>query len=303
MQNEEICWTHDGHTCAVGMCRTGRGPTVILLPALSSISSRAEMEPIQSQLSDTFTTVAIDWPGFGTLPKPAVDWRPLIYDVFLDHLLTQIVPDACAVIAAGHAAGYVLRHLARDSTSQVKVVLLSPTWRGPLPTMVGRRWRIFSRMGRGFDHPLWGQILYRMNVNRLVIGLMARGHVYADKHWLDARRMAQKLAVTQARGARFSSARFVTGCLDPFESREEQLMFAKRVAVPVLMLYSGVAPKRSRLEMEALRDALPKGSTVRVAQGKLSFYEEFPEQAIGAIRVFLGESNSEKVDVDAVTEG
>ena len=72
----EIAWTWDGEAVRVGAERTGAEPTVLLLPALSSISTRAEMRPLAERLAPAFATVAVDWPGFGDRPRPRVDWRP-----------------------------------------------------------------------------------------------------------------------------------------------------------------------------------------------------------------------------------
>jgi len=98
--------------------------------------------------------------------------------------------------------------------------------------------------------------------------------------------MEEKLAVTRPSGARHASARFVTGRLDPFGSREEQAKAVQRVVVPMLNLFSKNAPAKSRAEMEALA-MLPNVKTVRLPEGKLSFYEEFPAEAAGVIREFL----------------
>jgi hypothetical protein len=98
--------------------------------------------------------------------------------------------------------------------------------------------------------------------------------------------MEEKLDVTRAPGARHASARFVTGRLDPFGSREEQAKAVQHVVVPMLNLFSENAPAKSRAEMEALA-MLPNVRTVRLPQGKLSFYEEFPEEAAEVIREFL----------------
>jgi len=286
MAHEEITWSCDGRDLSIGLDRAGMGPSVLLLPALSSISTRREMHPLQQRLAQSFTAIAIDWPGFGEQPKPYVDWRPEIYEAFLTHLLTHVVPNPFAIIAAGHAAGYALKHVAKSGPSAGRLVLLSPTWRGPLPTMVGRNHALFSRMSRGFDPPLLGPMLYGLNVNRLVVGMMARGHVYADSNWLRGNRMEEKLVVTRAPGARHSSARFVTGQLDPFSSREEQTRAAQRITVPILNLFSKNAPAKSRAEMEELAMA-PNVRTVRLPQGKLSFYEEFPEETADVIRESL----------------
>ena len=284
MSNEVIrC---DGQECTVDIDRAGTGREILLLPALSSISTRRELRALQAILAASFSTIASDWPGFGERQKPFVDWRPQIYEAYLSHLLTHVVPRPFAIVAAGHAAGYVVKHCARHPDAAARLVLLSPTWRGPLPTMMSGDRPVFAKLARAFDPPLLGAMLYRLNVNRFVVGMMARGHVYGDPRWLDGKRMTEKLAVTRASGARHGSARFVTGRLDPFRSREEQLAAAKRLAVPTLVMFAETAPRKSRLEMEALA-ALPNIRTERVARGKLSFYEEFPEDTVAVIRAFL----------------
>jgi len=244
------------------------------------------MQPLQERLATDFTTVSVDWPGFGELAKPRVDWRPEIYDAYVTDLFTRIVPSPYAVIAAGHAAGYLLRHCARHQPCAERLVLMSPTWRGPLPTMVGGERPLFRKIVKAFDPPLVGPILYRLNVNRWVIGMMARGHVYSDPSWLRGARLKEKLAVARAPGARHASVRFVTGRLDPFRSRKEQMEAVQGVTTSILNLFAETAPNKSRLEMEAL-SALPGVDTARLPQGKLSFYEEFPEQSAEAIRAFL----------------
>lgn len=286
MIHEEIAWRADGHAFSIGLDRMGTGPTVLLLPALSSISTRREMQPLQERLAQSFTTIAIDWPGFGEQGKPYVDWRPEIYAQYLNYLLTQVVSNPVGIIAAGHAASYVFKQLATHPPVCEWLVLLSPTWRGPLPTMANGNRAIFPKIARAFDPPLLGAMLYGLNVNRLVIGMMARGHVYADPAWLKGRRMLGKLAVTRTPGARHSSARFVTGYLDPFQSRNEQLDAVRHIHVPMLNLFAEAAPKKSRLEMEALA-ALPNIKTERLPHGKLSFYEEFPDAAVKAINAFV----------------
>lgn len=244
------------------------------------------MQPLQEGLARSFSTVSIDWPGFGDLPKPYVDWRPEIYQAYLNHVLTQVVPNPAAIIAAGHAAGYVIRHCAEHERAAQRLVLLSPTWRGPLPTMMGGDRPLFHRIAKAVDPPVLGPMLYRLNVNQFVIGMMARGHVYADPAWLNRPRMAAKLSVTRVPGARHGSIRFVAGRLDPFRSRDEQLAAVQRVDIPMLNLFARTGPTKSRLEMEALA-AMPNVQTVQLPRGKLSFYEEYPDETAEAVSEFL----------------
>ena len=142
----EIVWTWAGKTIQVGLERLGAGPILLLLPALSSISTRSEMRPLQQRLASTFTTVSVDWPGFGDQPKPCVDWRPEAYSAFLDHLVTRVIPKSLCYRrrrARGGLRACPGRHCAG---SMGRLCLVAPTWRGPLPTMMGKRNAAFARI-------------------------------------------------------------------------------------------------------------------------------------------------------------
>src|SRR6266571_147581 len=163
------------------------------------------MSPLQQRLSSHYRTVAIDWPGFGDRPRPPLDWTPEAYRVFLAFIFGEVTSLPFAVIAAGHGATYVLAHACAHPTCLQRLVLIAPTWRGPLPTMMNGHRPIFDRICRMVDRPALGPLLYKLNVNRLVVRYMAAGHVYLDPAWLSGERLQQKLAVTHARGARHAS--------------------------------------------------------------------------------------------------
>jgi pimeloyl-ACP methyl ester carboxylesterase len=286
MHSGQLTWTWRGKTIELGFDTNGQGPTVLLLPALSSISTRREMWPLQERLSSHYRTVSVDWPGFGDQPRPAVDWIPAAYAAFLEYILKAVVPSPHAVLAAGHAATYALAHACARPNSLGRLVLLAPTWRGPLPTMMNGRRPFFSRLCKSVDLPLLGPLLYKLNVNRVVVRFMAAGHVYADPAWLSGERLREKLAVTRARGSRYASIRFVTGALDPVDTRAQFLTLARQVAIPVLTVYGDQTPPRSRAEMEAL--AMVDGmQSVRLPEGKLSLHEEFAAQVAQVVAPFL----------------
>jgi pimeloyl-ACP methyl ester carboxylesterase len=69
-------WSWQGQDLVIGLDEVGDGALVLLLPALSSISTRGEMRPLMERLESQFRVVAIDWPGFGTRPRPNVHWMP-----------------------------------------------------------------------------------------------------------------------------------------------------------------------------------------------------------------------------------
>ena len=113
------------------------------------------------------------------------------------------------MIANGHAAGYALAQTCARPGS-FGLVLVGATRPGPLPTMMGGRRPFFNRLCKWIDLPLFGPLLYKLNVNTFVVRFMAAGHVYAEPKWLSGDRLREKLAITRARGARSASVRFVT---------------------------------------------------------------------------------------------
>src|SRR5262245_42983538 len=284
-------WSWRGNTIRLGADASGNGPKLLLLPALSSISSRREMRPLQDRLAARYSTLAVDWPGFGEAARPQVDWTPEAYAAFLAFVLNSVVLHPHAIIAAGHAATYVLKHAAGAVAQPTRLVLVAPTWRGPLPTMAGGHRPFFDRLCRLVDRATVGPLIYRLNVNPFVVRRMGAGHVYSDPAFLDEERLRQKLAVVRADGARFASVRFVTGRLDPLASREAFLDVARRAGAPILLVYGADTPPKSRAEMEALA-AVSGVRTARLPRGKLAVHEEFPDTTLSAIEPFLAEGSA-----------
>ena len=195
MASTTLEWTWRGNTIRLAADACGSGPKLLLLPALSSISTRREMRPLQERLAARYSTLAVDWPGFGEAARPQVDWTPDAYTDFLAFVLSSVMPHPHAIIAAGHTATYVLKHAASTSEPTARLVLIAPTWRGPLPTMAGGHRPLFDRLCRLVDVPALGPLVYRLNVNRLVVRYMGAGHVYSDPAFLNEERLRQKLAV------------------------------------------------------------------------------------------------------------
>jgi pimeloyl-ACP methyl ester carboxylesterase len=286
---KRVLYKSDGCEITLGLEEAGSGPSIVLLPALSSISTREEMHPLLDRLASKFHVVSVDWPGFGGYQRPKRDWSPDALSAFLDWFLTETMLQPHAIIAAGHAATYALHQAARRPGTTGRLVLVAPTWRGPLPTVLNGQRPWFARIRAILDLPVVGQLLYRLNVSPFVILKMARAHVYDDAHWLSGQRLSAKLAVTRTEGARYGGVRFVTGGLDRVESRASFLELARRANVPILVLYGDQTPRKSRAEMEALA-GIPGVRIERLPRGKLAIHEEFADSVADAAMAFLCES-------------
>ena len=146
MDTRAVNWSWGGKAIRLNSTEGGTGQAILLLPALSSISTRHEMRPLQERLAREYSTFSIDWPGFGDEARPQMDWAPEVFTAFLSFLLTSVVREPHAIIAAGHAAGYVLKHAAGAPQVVPRLVLVAPTWRGPLRTMMGDHRLFFDRL-------------------------------------------------------------------------------------------------------------------------------------------------------------
>jgi len=286
MSAQTIRYATGGREIELGLEAIGSGASVVLLPALSSISTRAEMRPLAERLASGYRVTCADWPGFGDRPRDRADWSPRMLSEFLHWLLAVRLTPPHRIVAAGHAATYALYEAAHNPGTIERLVLVAPTWRGPLPTMMGGERPWFKRVRALVDAPALGPLLYRINVSRLIVAMMAREHVYADAGWLSREREAAKIAVTRAPGARHASVRFVSGALDRVDTREAFLDLARRARVPLLAVYGEQTPRKSLAEMQALTE-LAAIKTERLPRGKLAIHEEFPDAVAGIVLPFL----------------
>ncbi len=286
MITRQLRWSWQGRELELGLDEAGSGPLLLLLPALSSISTRVEMHPLMERLATQFRVVALDWPGFGAAPRPALRWTSDALSDFLRHALAGLGERPHAVVAAGHAATYLLHHAAHHPDCTDRIALIAPTWRGPLPTMAGGQRPLFAKIRRLIEIPGLGPLLYRLNVSSFVVRRMVSGHVYSDPAWLVGERLADKRKVVDAAGARFASVAFVTGGLDRVADRAEFLGLAAGAGMPIMLVYGSETPRRSLAEIEALA-ALAGVQAARLPRGKLSVYEEFPDEVAAVLRPFL----------------
>ncbi|KAJ0048703.1 hypothetical protein Pint_16110 [Pistacia integerrima] len=104
--------------------------------------------------------------------------------------------------------------------------------------------------------PVVGWMMYNMLVsNEKAIQSRYKSHVYANPDNVTPGIVESRYALTKRKGARYVPASFLTGLLDPVNSREEFLdLFADLEGkIPVLVVSTKGSPKRSKAEMEALK--------------------------------------------------
>lgn len=275
---------------AVACDVVGRGRDALLLPALSSIATRQEMRPLAERLAGGLHCVLPDWPGFGGAAPRGQPLSPAAMDAFLDAFLdagfgTLVGRDAVG-IAAGHGATYLIQAALRHPGAFSRLVLIAPTWRGPLPTVTdGRKPALCRRVRTAIEMPGIGPLLYRLNLSRPIVARMMREHVYADPAKVTPALLRAKLAVAGTPGRRFGTAAFVTGGLDPVGSRSAFLALFEGDLPPILMLRPRGTPARSAAEMDALA-ATGRVEAVTIG-GALAAHEEVPDEVAAAIEAWL----------------
>ncbi len=255
-----------------------------LLPAFSTVSSRTEMKGIANLLATQYRVTVLDWLGFGESQCPPVDYSPVLFQQLLSDFTKSVFNSSIILVAAGHASGYALQ-LAQDNPYLVsQLILVAPTWQGPLRVM-GLPDGVRNGVKNLVRSPLLGQTLYYLNTTPSFLRLMYKRHVYVDETKLTPEFIAQKHQITSKSGARYAPAAFVTGAIDPVTKREEFLQLLNSVSMPVLIILAENAPPKSKAEMEAIAE-LEQVQTVRLA-GTLGIYEEYPEAVTEGIQNFL----------------
>ena len=260
----------------------GDGQPVLLLPAFSTVSTRTEMASLAQRIALEYQVIALDWPGFGDSDRPRLDYQPALYHQFLQDFVTAQFTEPVAVVAAGHAAGYVLALAAQNVCS--KIVLAAPTWRGPLAVM-GAPEGVRSGIKALVCSPLVGQALYGLNTRPAFLKWMYRRHVFVDEAKLTSDYIAQRYRGTQQPGARYAPAAFVTGGLDPAQTREDFLTYFEGLSASVMVVVAEQAPPSSLAEMTAMA-AAPNVQVVR-SPGTLGMAEEYGNEVAEVVLPFL----------------
>jgi pimeloyl-ACP methyl ester carboxylesterase len=256
---------------------------MLLLPAFSTVSTRGEMRKIAQRLSSQFQVTSLDWPGLGQSDRPPLNYSATLYHQFLQDFVTDVLDSPTTVIAAGHAAGYAMQLAQTMPQSVSRIVLVAPTWRGPLPTM-GANSQLSGRVRQLVRSPLVGQALYKLNTTPSFLRLMYKRHVYVDDTQLTPEFIAEKWQITQQPGARYAPAAFVTGALDPVQERPDFLAYFQSLPVPVMVIIGEKVPPKSREEMDALSQFA--GVQTAILPGSLGMHEEYAQAVTDVVLNF-----------------
>ena len=112
-------------------------------------------------------------------------------------------------MAAGHSASVALTLATESSENWTKLILIAPTWRGPLPTMTSWHPKHFGWLRGLVALPIRGSVLYHLNTSRAILKFMLRRHVWVQTEWLTNERLLEQQKISRRNGSRFASVVFV----------------------------------------------------------------------------------------------
>jgi pimeloyl-ACP methyl ester carboxylesterase len=258
--------------------------SILLLPAFSTVCSRTEMAEIARILSANYQVTSIDWPGFGDSGRPRVAYSPAFYQQFLRDFVRDCLTHPTSVVAAGHTAGYLLQLAQTQPDWFDRLILVAPTWRGPLPAMMNGQKPWFKLLRGLVRTPVLGQALYGVNTTKGFLEMMYRRHVYANPASITPELIATKRQISQQPGARFAPVAFVTGGLDPVIDRASFHGLCQNLQISVVI--GADSPPKSLAEMQSIA-ALP-GVTSVTLPGTLGMHEEYAPLVAAEISNLLG---------------
>ncbi|EXB44683.1 hypothetical protein L484_015940 [Morus notabilis] len=278
---------------------------ILLVPTISDVSTVEEWRSVARDIVQrdgkvNWRATIVDWPGLGYSDRPKIDYNADLMEKFLvDFINASDGPisssaDDLVVFGGGHAATITIRAVKKGLLKPKGIAAIAPTWAGPLPIVFGRDSSMETRYGllRGtLRAPAVGWMMYNMLVsNEKAIESQYKSHVYADPENVTPGIIESRYALTKREGARYAPAAFLTGLLDPVQSREEFLKLFADIEgkVPVVVVSTDGSPKRSKAEMEALRGVKGVSKFVKVP-GALLPQEEYPLLVAEELYQFLQE--------------
>ncbi|GJZ08887.1 alpha/beta hydrolases superfamily protein [Tanacetum coccineum] len=281
----------------------GPSKNILMMPTISDVSTVEEWRLVAKDIVErsgnvNWRTTIVDWPGLGYSDRPKLDYNADVMESFLvDLILAQDSPisssaEGLVIVGGGHAATLAIRAAKKGLVKPTAIAAVAPTWSGPLPIVFGRDSKTESRYGllrETLRAPAVGWMMYNMLVsNKKSIQSQYNSHVYADSTNVTPAIIESRYELTKQNGARYVPAAFLTGLLDPVKTREEflELFEGLEGKLPVLVVSTSGAPKRSKAEMEALREAKGVSKFVEVP-GALLPHEEYPSVIAKELYSFL----------------
>ncbi|ELY70230.1 alpha/beta fold hydrolase [Natrinema versiforme] len=178
-------------------------PDMLLLHGIYAGSSSHEFEPIVEQLAEDYHVYAVDLPGFGRSERPPLVYSATLYAEFVRDFAAEVT-DEPIVVASSLSGTFAVD--AADETDFERLVLICPTDE----TGDERPWlRTLIRT------PIVGTTLYNLLASKPSIRYFYDRDGYYDSDRIDADEVGYAWNSAHQPGARYATASFAAGTLDP----------------------------------------------------------------------------------------
>ncbi|CEL93955.1 unnamed protein product [Vitrella brassicaformis CCMP3155] len=280
----------------------------LFIPAPSFVSTKTEWLPLVKAMAkrDPATRmlpILVDLPGYGSnhqMPLTEEDMNAETFTHFFADLVSHLQKDGGAgslrIVAGGHTGFFALlayRDLIPGSLSSLdRLVLASPTWRGPFPTIFRSKQdtgkTVASLIRGAYGTPLVGGAVhgYLSSKGRLTKALSS--HVFTTEDALGGGVLEEKQRAATVERPSFVPPAFITGGLDPFGSVDEVTQFLKGLPAALrektCVLGGADFPSASKEELYRLRDYF---AAYKEIPGALLCYEQFADEAAEALSPVL----------------
>jgi len=288
------------------------GPVLVCLPAPSFVCDASEWEAAAHELARNRTVLTLGLPGFGSESHSAPDipsgsW----YVSWVAETLKQLQEregKEIHVVAAGHAAGFILAAAGNGSLDSVSsITLVAPTCVGPVPTVCNRffgtRTWIQRSLCGGFElmyrSPGLGHLMHRKFTGDAWVYSQLVRHVYVGGgEYVTPSLLATKVAFAKGKRPRRMAVSYVVGNLDPFGRGQKDkastkndaacnaMRSAEKQGLRIGVVVADSAPGSSKKTMTLLA-AEARDSAVQTVPGSLLAHEEFPHETGMAVEAIL----------------
>ena len=179
-------------------------PDLVLFHGVNAAASSHEWRRVFDALAEDYRVIAPDLPGFGRSDRPPLTYSASLYQTFVRDFLAD-ESDEAVVVASSLVGAYVAA--VADETDASRLVLVCPT----ATSIPGRRVWVRSLLRA----PVVGQGIFNLMVSERGIRYFHDDHGYHDMGNLDDETVAYEWRTAHQPGARYATASFLSGHLDP----------------------------------------------------------------------------------------
>jgi pimeloyl-ACP methyl ester carboxylesterase len=249
-------------------------PTLVLLHGVNAAGSSGEFREVFADLAADHHVVAPDLPGYGCSDRPPLRYAATFYEEFVAAFLAEF--DEPRVLASGLTAAYAASAARRDPDLAADLTLVCPTAvAGPEPPKTAVRELLRA--------PVVGELLHAALVSTPSIRYFNADHGYYGPDQPSAAWVDYEWRTAHQPGARYATASFVSGYLNPDVDLAETLADLDRADVETTLVWGREATVTPLAEGRALAETADCRLVV-VDDAMLLPHVEFPAAVAGVVR-------------------